>query len=72
MTQKEMVLDHLKNFHGITPLKALEEYGSLRLSAIIHELRHKDGYNIATNYITRKNRFGKSVTFAEYTLEDKT
>ena len=68
MTQKEMILKHLQMFGSITPFKALEEYGVYRLSAVIFDLR-ADKVNIDTNYITRKNRFGKNVTFAEYILK---
>lgn len=67
MTQNEMILDHLKTFGRITPMKALEEYGCMRLSARIADLKER-GYrdNIRTEFISRKNRFGKTVTFAEY------
>ena len=75
MTQKEMILQHLRLFGSITPLKALEEYGCYRLSAVIFELRElgRDyGFTIETKPLSRKNRFGKSVTFAEYIYkEDK-
>ena len=68
LTQKQMILDHL-HLHGkITPLEALSEYGCYRLSAVIFNLRD-EGYPIVTNPLSRKNRFGKTVTFAEYTLE---
>ena len=75
MSQNEMIYDHLVNFGSITPMKAIEEYGCLRLAARISELREglKDsGYVIETNMIKRKNRFGKDVSFAEYTLKKET
>ena len=65
MTQNEMILDHLKMFGSITPMKAIEEYGCLRLAARISDLKDK-GYYIRTDHISRKNRFGKTVTFAKY------
>lgn len=75
ITQKDMILNHLKDFGSITPLKALEEYGCYRLSAVIFELRdigRREGFTIETHPLTRKNRFGNSVTFAEYVYkEDK-
>ena len=75
ITQREMILNHLKDFGSITPLKALEEYGCYRLSAVIFELRdigRREGFTIETRPLTRKNRFGNSVTFAEYIYkEDK-
>lgn len=75
ITQRDMILNHLKDFGSITPLKALEEYGCYRLSAVIFDLRdigRTEGFTIETRPLTRKNRFGKSVTFAEYIYkEDK-
>ena len=47
-TQKDNVLAHLKQHGMITPLDALKLYGAFRLGAIIHTLRHEDGYNIKT------------------------
>lgn len=70
MTQEDMVLQHLKEFGGITALDAVREYGILRLSARILNLR-KQGYEITTDYLTSKNRYGSWVTFAKYVLVDK-
>ena len=69
MTQAEMVLNHLQECGTITPVTAFAEYGVLRLSAIIYNLRHS-GYNISTLYQTRKNRHGHKVTYAVYKLEN--
>lgn len=52
------VLEHLKKYKKITPLEALKEYGSMRLGAIIFDLR-KD-HNIETNMIDVPTRFGTS------------
>ena len=49
-SQKSLVLNHLKNDNGITPLEALNKFGAFRLSAIIFDLR-KDGYDIDTEII---------------------
>ena len=49
-SQKNLVLNHLKNDNGITPIEALKLFGAFRLSAIIFDLR-KDGYNIDTEII---------------------
>ena len=68
MTQKQMILSHLKEAGSITPGVALEEYGCFRLSARIADLK-ADGHNIVTDMVTRKNRFGRAVRFARYRLE---
>ena len=49
MTKKEKILKHLKKYRKITPLEALNEYGSMRLGAVIFELRKN--YKIRTNLI---------------------
>ena len=68
MTQKAMVLQHLRRFGSIEPLMALSEYGCYRLGAIIFMLR-KDGYNIITTRIKAIGKIsGRPVKFAKYTL----
>ena len=69
MNQNSMILNHL-NTRPITPMEAYETYGILRLSARIHDLRNQ-GYSISMELKTAKNRFGASVTFAEYRLESE-
>ena len=68
-TQREMVLQYLQEFGEITPLDALREFGIMRLSVIIYNLKWKYFYSILTEYRTSKNRFGKKVTYAVYKLE---
>jgi hypothetical protein len=65
MTQKLQVLNHLQK-NKLTPLVALRNYGTLRLAAIVFELR-SEGYNIVTNNVnvgTKK----KTKYVAEYQL----
>jgi len=45
-SQLKKVKTHLKNGKSITPIDALNLYGSFRLAALIHTLRHKEGLNI--------------------------
>jgi hypothetical protein len=49
MSQKLQVLNHLKK-ETLTPLVALRKYGTLRLAAIVFNLR-SEGYRIETNSI---------------------
>ena len=58
-TKQEKVLTHLQTYGSITPLEALNEYGSFRLGALIFNLR-KEGHDITTNIIPKKG-------FAKYT-----
>lgn len=66
MTKKDMILNHLKKYKTITPKEAYFEYGSMRLGAVIFELR-KD-YKIKTNLIDVAGKFGNS-TVAQYVYE---
>lgn len=68
-THYDRVLRHLTDFKSITSYEAFIDYGITRLSAIIFLLR-KDGYNISSQKIAAKNRYGKTVYFANYILED--
>ena len=68
MTQKEMVLQHMKERGSISSFEAFTEYGITRLAARIHDLRD-DGYKIKGSIHNARNRFGKTVRFERYTLE---
>ena len=61
MSIKDAILQHLVNGHKITPVQALQEYGTIRLGAHIHRLR-REGHNIRTNTI----RTFSGKTYAEY------
>lgn len=67
--QTEMVLRYIDKFGSITPLEALGDLGIMRLAARISDLR-KMGFPVAKRTVSRVNRFGKSVSFAEYYMED--
>ena len=64
MSQKQSVLNHLREHGHINPMEALDLYASFRLGAIIFELR-KEHY-INTELVNDVNRFGKAVQYAKY------
>lgn len=64
MTLKGAVLRHLKEYKSITSFEAFTEYGAIRLSAIIFELRKT--HIITDEWIKRTNRFGENVRFKKY------
>jgi len=66
-TQKDKVRQYLESGRSITPIEALEMFGSFRLGAIIFTLR-EEGMPIKTDFVT--NRY--KTKFAKYTLEQKT
>ena len=69
MTQKEMVLNYLDEFGEITPLDAVKDLGIMRLAAVIFRLK-QDGYNIQSEEIAVKNRFGKTCHVAKYFVKE--
>ena len=72
--QKKNVMAHLESGHSITPLEALNLYGSLRLGAIIHVLRKElelegRGRQIVTHNAEKLDeKTGRTKHFARYEL----
>ena len=71
ITQRGLILNHLKDFGSIEPMLALREYGVYRLAAVI-ELLRKDGHNIQTEMIPHTNKnYGIKTRYAKYSLVKK-
>lgn len=68
-TQCDKVLAYMKQFGSITQLEALSDLGCMRLASRISDLRNQ-GYPIGRRMKTGKNRYGESVSFAEYYLQE--
>lgn len=72
--QTYQILQHIKTFGSITPQEALKEYGCMRLSARIWDLRHQYHQRIKTipmvQEVRRKRFFGllrgKDTTIVRY------
>lgn len=62
MSQNNQILNYLKQGYTITPIEALEKFGSLRLGARIKNLRDK-GINIITETVHENGKH-----FARYRL----
>ena len=69
-TQKDRVLDHLKEHGTITSWEAIQNYGITRLSEYIRQLR-RDGYIITSNWTENINRYGDKVRYVIYELKEK-
>ena len=65
MNQQTQVLNHLKK-EPLTPLVALRKYGTLRLAALIFNLRD-EGHNIKTTMVNVGNKKNQKVV-AQYSL----
>ena len=70
MTQHDRILRHLYDYGTLNPFEAQKEYGIMRLSARISELKDK-GYVISTKIEKSKNRYGELTRYAIYTLTEK-
>lgn len=67
MTTKEMILDYLQKVGPLTTATCLSEIGTVDLRARVSELR-RDGHFIFARPITKRNRYGKKITFNEYSM----
>lgn len=70
MTQNARILRHLKDYGSITSLEAAQEYGILRLSARIYDLR-RQGHDIRAIRETSLNRYGETACYFRYLLDAK-
>ena len=68
MTQKERVLQYMKDFGSITQAEAFFDLGVYRLASRIHDLK-RDGVKIESEMKSGKNRYGEAVYFSEYHLK---
>jgi hypothetical protein len=66
--QREMILQYIKDFGAITSYQAYIDLGITQLATRIKELKEQ-GYNFKTEWISKKNRYGKNVAFKKYQLE---
>jgi len=67
LTQKERIIRHLKDKESITSLEAMKEYGIMRLTSRICELKD-EGYKIRSEFVSSRNRYNESVSFSKYSL----
>ena len=70
MTQREQILEYIKQFGSVTPMQAFADLGITKLATRISEMK-RSGIRIHTESVKVKNRFGKNVTFAVYSLEEE-
>lgn len=69
-TQREGVLNYMKQNGSITSQDAFKRFAATRLSSIIHRLRHVYGYEIVTEKETGLTRYGNTTTYARYILKE--
>lgn len=69
MTQNEMVYDYLKKKGSITTYEAFTELFITRLSARIYDIKKMYNLDVKEEWITKKNRYGKTCSFKKYILK---
>lgn len=67
-TQCERLAKYLEEFGTITQLEALRDLGIMRLASRVNDLR-KEGWQIRTDMIPVRNRWGQRVEVAQYRME---
>lgn len=67
MTQCEMIIKYIQDFGSITTFESYSELGITRLPSRIHDLKNR-GYEFKKEWVTKKNRYGKTISFLRYTL----
>jgi len=68
MTQKEAVLQYIKDFGSITPIQAFADLGITKLATVVSNLRLKDGVEIKKESIKVKTRYEKSTVIKRYSF----
>ena len=71
MTQNEMVLKYLEENGSITTYECYSQLYVTRLSARIFDLKKKYGLKFEEQWVTKKNRYGKTCSFKKYILKEK-
>lgn len=69
MTQCEMIVKYMQDFGSITAMEAIKDLGVMRLASRITDLR-KSGYSIKKDVVTGKNRYGKTIYYVRYSLDE--
>lgn len=69
MTQKERILDYINEFGSITSMEAFADLGITKLVTRVLEIDAL-GIPIHKEWETGKNRYGESIRYMRYSLED--
>lgn len=69
MNQREQILDYLKRFETITPMQAYSDLVITKLATRISEMRRRDGVEFNIEMIKGKNRYGRTMRYAKYSLK---
>lgn len=71
VTQRQRVLDYIRQFGSITSWDAYKDLGITQLGARIWELTHEYNYKFKKERVTTKNRFGDPTHYDKYYLVEE-
>ena len=69
ITQKDRILEYIRNFGSISSFEAYADLGITQLGARIDQLK-KEGYEFKTEWESNTNRFGEKTDYKRYYLAD--
>ena len=69
MKQTERILKYINDFGSITSLQAMQDLGVMRLASRITDLKQA-GYEIDSEYVHSKNRYGEPMKYKRYYLKE--
>lgn len=69
VTQKQRIINYIREFGSITSLEAYKDLGITQLATRIKELKEQ-GYEFTTKWESSQNRYGEKVDFKRYYLAD--
>lgn len=67
MSQYDRIIEYMQKYGCISALQAMRDLGCMRLSSRISELKRL-GYNIESEYVEGKNRYGEKMHYKIYFL----
>lgn len=68
MKQTERILKYINDFGSITSLQAMQDLGVMRLASRITDLKQA-GYEIDSEYVHSKNRYGEPMKYKRYYMK---
>lgn len=69
ITQKDRILEYIRNFGSISSFEAYADLGITQLGARIDQLK-KEGFKFRTEWESNTNRFGEKTEYKRYYLAD--
>lgn len=69
ITQKDRIINYIREFGSITSLEAYKDLGITQLGARLKELQEQ-GYTFTTKWESSQNRYGDKADYKRYYLAD--